>query len=64
MATDDQKGRREGQRRHHGNKDADPGGNAEAVEIRQPGEGQTQHGTGDRQAGPQDDVRGAVVHRC
>ena len=63
MATDDQKGRCEGQRRHHCDEDADSGGNTQAIEIREPGEGQTKHRAGNRQARTQDDVRGSVVHR-
>ena len=38
MAADDQQGRRQGQRRHHCDEDADSGGNAKALEIREPGE--------------------------
>ena len=63
MAADDQQGRRQGQRRHHCDEDADSGGNAQALEIREPGEGQTEHRAGNRQARTQDDVRGSVVHR-
>ena len=63
MAADDQQGRRQGQRRHHCDKDADSGGNAQALEVREPGEGQTEHRAGNRQARTQDDVRGSVVHR-
>ena len=42
--------------------DADRGRNAEALEVRQPGEGQAEHRAGDRQARTEDHVRGAAVH--
>ncbi len=63
MAPDAQHRRRQGQRRNNCDEDADPSGNAKAVEIREPGEGQTEHRTGNRQARTQDDVRGPSVHR-
>ncbi len=37
MAADDQQGRRQGQRRHHCDEDADSGGNTKALEIRAAG---------------------------
>ena len=58
-----QQGRRQGQRRHQRDQDADCGGNAEAVEVREPGEGQAEHRAGDGQARAQDDVRGPAEHR-
>ncbi len=42
--------------------DADRGGHAEALEVRQPGEVQAEHRAGDGQPRAEDDVRRAAIH--
>ena len=63
MAADAQHRRRQGQRGHNATRTPIRSGNAQALEIREPGEGQTEHRAGNRQARTQDDVRGSPVHR-
>ena len=63
MAADAQHRRRQGQRGHERDEDTDRSGNAEALKIREPGEGQTEDRAGNRQARTQDDVRGSPVHQ-
>ena len=55
-------GRREGERCHQCHEDADRGGNAEALKIRQSGEAQAQDRARDRETRPQNDVGGPAVH--
>ena len=62
VAADRDQGRRERQRGYERHADTDRGGNAEAVEVGQPGEGQAEHGAGDGEARPPDDVCGPAIH--